>query len=81
MYIQKSYDKSSIMRTALTAVLDTQQCDPEHWLGHMLSSHPAYCMTLIEQCVITMKGTVIGQPTILYWSQETLYYRYGQIRE
>ena len=49
------------MRTALTAALDTQKCDSQHWLGHMLSSHPAYCMTLIEQCVITMKGTVIGQ--------------------
>ena len=45
----------------MSAVLDTHQCDPQHWLGHTLYSHPAYCITLIEQCVITMKGTVIGQ--------------------
>ena len=70
MYMQKEL-LQEFMKTALTAVLDTQQCDPQHWLGHMLYSHPAYCMTLI-----IMKGTVIGE-YIFYWSQEseTLYYR------
>ena len=54
------------MRTALTAVLDTHQCDPQHWLGHMLSSHPAYCTTVIEQCVITVRVHVIGEFNGLY---------------
>ena len=44
-----------------TAALDTHQCGPQHWLGHMLCSQPACCTTLIEHCVITMKGTVTGQ--------------------
>ena len=44
----------------MSAVLDTHQCDPQNWLGHTLYSQPAYCTTLIEQCVLTMKGTVIG---------------------
>ena len=43
-----------------TAALDTHQCDPQHWLGHMLCTQPACCTTVIEHCVITMKGTVTG---------------------
>ena len=57
-----------------TAVLDTHQCDPQHWLGHTLCSHPAYCTTLIQHCVITMKGTVTGQ----YNWNHGVYYSNGQ---
>ena len=57
-----------------TAVLDTHQCGPQNWLGHMLCSQPACCTTLIEHCVITMKGTVTGQ----YTGIRKVYYSRGQ---
>ena len=70
------------MRTGVSAVPGTHRCDPQHWLGQMLYSQPAYCTTLIEQCVITMKGTVIGPfKQLLYWSQESIYYNCGQNRQ
>ena len=73
------------MRTAVSAVLDTQQCVPQNWLGHTLCSHPAYCTTLIEQCVITMKGYYIQwlgnlNNYILNWRQESYIYSCGQNR-
>ena len=37
------------MRAILWAVLDTHHCDPQNWLCHTLCSHPACCMTWIEQ--------------------------------
>ena len=37
------------MRTALSAVLDKRECDPQNWLSHTLCSHPVYRTTVIEQ--------------------------------
>lgn len=66
---QKYYTKKKkeLIRTAVSAVPGTHQCDPQNSLGHVLCSHPAYCKRWIQQCVITM-STVIGQLTnyILY---------------
>ena len=61
LYIQRVIIKVLFMRTAVSVVLDTHWCDLQHWPSQMLCSQPAYCTTLIEQCVITMKGTVIRQ--------------------